>query len=67
MERKNKETLELNISKHELFAITIIGVLSAILLDVPFGFPDMVEHIVLAGNIKMLDQQKLKAALENGQ
>lgn len=44
----------------------VIGVLSAILIDGPFGIPDLVEHIVLAGNIKMLDQKTLKAALENG-
>lgn len=44
----------------------VIGVLSAIRIGTPFGFPDMIEHIVLAGNIKMLDKNTLKAALENG-
>jgi len=45
----------------------VIGVLSAIRVDAPFGIPELVEHIVLATNIKMLDQKTLKAALENGQ
>ena len=45
----------------------VIGVLSAILVDGPFGLPDMVEHIVLAANIKMLDHQELKGLLENGE
>jgi len=44
----------------------VVGVLSAILVDGPFGIPDMVEHIVLSANIKMLDQETLKAALRNG-
>ena len=44
----------------------VLGVLSAIRVDGPFGYPDLVEHIVLAGNIKMLDQKTLKAALGNG-
>ena len=44
----------------------VIGVLSAILVDGPFGLPELVEHIVLAGNIKTLDQDTLKAALGNG-
>ena len=44
----------------------VLGVLSAIRVDGPFGLPSMVEHIVLAGNIKTLDQKTLKAALENG-
>ena len=44
----------------------VLGVLSAIRVDGPFGIPDMVEHIVLAGNIKMLDQKDLKAILRNG-
>ena len=43
----------------------VVGVLSAILVDGPFGLPTMVEHIVLAGNIQLLDQQTLKAALGN--
>ena len=44
----------------------VLGVLSAIRVDGPFGLPDMVEHIVLAGNIKMLDQESLKAILKDG-
>jgi len=44
----------------------VIGVLSAIRVGGPFGIPDMIEHIVLAGNIKMLDQDTLKAVLGNG-
>jgi len=44
----------------------VVGVLSAILVDGPFGIPTLVEHIVLAGNIKMLDQETLKAVLRNG-
>ena len=44
----------------------VIGVLSAIRVDGPFGIPAMIEHIVLAANIKMLDQNTLKAALRNG-
>jgi len=44
----------------------VIGVLSSIRVGTPFGFPDMIEHIVLASNIKMLDQETLKAALRNG-
>ena len=45
----------------------VLGVLSAIRVDGPFGFPVLVEHVVLAGNIKMLDQATLKAALRNGE
>ena len=44
----------------------VLGVLSAIRVDAPFGLPSMIEHIVLAGNIKMLDQESLKAALKDG-
>ena len=44
----------------------VIGVLSSILVDGPFGLPDLVEHIVLAGNIKLLDNETLKAVLRNG-
>ena len=44
----------------------VLGVLSAIRVDGPFGIPALVEHIVLAGNIKMLDQETLKEALRNG-
>jgi len=43
----------------------VLGVLSAIRISQPFGIPDMIEHIVLAGNIKMLDQKTLKVVLEN--
>jgi S1-C subfamily serine protease len=44
----------------------VLGVVSAIRVDGPFGLPAMIEHIVLAGNIKMLDQKTLKAALKDG-
>ena len=44
----------------------VLGVLSAIRVDGPFGFPDMVEHIVLVSNIKMIDQKTLKEVLRNG-
>ena len=43
----------------------VLGILSAIRVDGPFGLPAMIEHIVLAGNIKMLDQETLKAALRD--
>ncbi len=43
----------------------VLGVLSAIRVAGPFGMPDLVEHIVLAGNIKMLDQKTLWDALRN--
>ncbi len=43
----------------------VLGVLSAIRVDGPFGLPSMVEHIVIASNIKTLEQETLKAALEN--
>ena len=45
----------------------VIGVLSAIRISAPFGYPSMVEHLVLAGNIKMLSSEALKTALENGE
>lgn len=45
----------------------ILGVLSAIRIDGPFHHAALVEHVVLAGNIKMLDQATLKAMLENEQ
>lgn len=45
----------------------VLGVLSAIRVGGPFGLPDMIEHIVLAGNIKMLDQQDLKEALRGNE
>lgn len=44
----------------------VLGVVSAIRLDAPFGLPALVEHIVLATNIKMLDEATLKAVLRNG-
>ena len=44
----------------------VLGILSAIRVDGPFGLPALVEHITLAGNIKMLDQNKLKAVLRDG-
>ena len=45
----------------------VLGVLSAIRVGAPFGFPSLIEHIVLASNIKMVDQKTLKAVLENEQ
>jgi len=45
----------------------VLGILSAIRVGAPFGFPSLVEHIVLGGNIKMLDQATLKAVLRNGE
>jgi S1-C subfamily serine protease len=45
----------------------VVGILSAVRIDAPFMIPDLVEHIVLVSNIKMLDSQTLKAALRNGQ
>lgn len=44
----------------------VLGILSAIRVDGPFGIPSLVEHITLASNIKTLDQETLKAALRNG-
>tara|TARA_Y100000593_G_C4261878_1_gene312639 strand:+ start:470 stop:1180 length:711 start_codon:yes stop_codon:yes gene_type:complete len=44
----------------------VLGVLSAIRLDGPFGLPALVEHIVLATNIKMLDSKTLKGVLDDG-
>lgn len=44
----------------------VLGVVSSIRVDGPFGIPVMVEHIVMAGNIKMLDQKTLKAILKDG-
>jgi len=43
----------------------VLGVLSAIRVDGPFGIPDLVEHIVLASNIKMLDKKTLKESLKD--
>ena len=45
----------------------VLGVLSAIRVGGPFGLPDMIEHIVLASNIKMLDQKDLKEALRSNE
>ena len=44
----------------------VLGVVTALRIDAPLGIPTMVEHLVLATNIKMLDQQLLRAILENG-
>jgi len=43
----------------------VLGVLSSIRVDGPFGMPVLIDHIVMAGNIKMLDQETLKAILKN--
>jgi S1-C subfamily serine protease len=43
----------------------VIGVVSAIRVGTPFGLPDMIEHIVLAANIKTLDQKTLKVILKD--
>tara|TARA_Y100001938_G_C8091738_1_gene435447 strand:+ start:2130 stop:2843 length:714 start_codon:yes stop_codon:yes gene_type:complete len=43
----------------------VLGIISALRVDGPFGIPDLVEHIVLAGNIKMLDQKTLKELLKD--
>ena len=43
----------------------VVGVLSAVLVDGPFGLPAMVEHIVMASNIKTLSDKTLKAILGN--
>ncbi|MHA2401938.1 MAG: S1 family peptidase [Candidatus Kariarchaeaceae archaeon] len=45
----------------------VLGVLSHILVDGPFGLPAMVEHIVMAGNIQSLDLNDLKAALRDAE
>jgi len=44
----------------------VVGVISALRVDAPFGLPAMIEHLVLASNIKMLDHQTLKALLRDG-
>jgi len=44
----------------------VLGILSAIRVDGPFGLPALVEHITLASNIKMLDQDTLRTALRDG-
>ncbi len=43
----------------------VIGVVSALRVGAPFGLPAMIEHIVMASNIKMLDQDTLKAILRD--
>ena len=43
----------------------VIGVLSAIKVDGPLGLPVLIEHIVMAGNIKQLDQETLVATLKS--
>ena len=43
----------------------VVGVISSIRVDGPYGLPDMVEHIVLAGNIKTINQDTLRVILEN--
>lgn len=44
----------------------VLGVVSAIRVDMIAGiFPQFIEHIVLVSNIKTLDQETLKAALEH--
>jgi len=43
----------------------VIGVISALRVGGPFGLPSMIEHIVLASNIKMLDHKELKAILKD--
>mgnify|MGYP003152781742 CR=1 FL=1 len=45
----------------------VLGVLSAVRVDLPFVVPDLVEHIVLVSNIKMLNSPTLKAVLRDGQ
>jgi S1-C subfamily serine protease len=44
---------------------SVVGVISSIRVDGPYGLPDMVEHIVLAGNIKTINQDTLRVILEN--
>ena len=43
----------------------VLGVVSSIRVDTPYGLPDMVEHIVLGANIKVLSNYVLKAALRD--
>jgi S1-C subfamily serine protease len=44
----------------------VLGVVSAIRMDAIMGvFPQFIEHIILASNIKTLDQDDLKAALRD--
>tara|TARA_Y100000593_G_C4310462_1_gene338093 strand:+ start:1309 stop:2052 length:744 start_codon:yes stop_codon:yes gene_type:complete len=46
----------------------VLGVVSALRMDAIMGiFPQYIEHIILATNIKTLDQETLKAALRNGE
>ena len=45
----------------------VVGIVSALRMDAIMGvFPTFIEHIILASNIKTLDQDTLKAALRNG-
>jgi len=44
----------------------VLGVVSAIRVSNAIGIPALVEHLVLVSNIKMLDQDTLKAVLRNG-
>tara|TARA_R110002110_G_scaffold91196_3_gene236951 strand:- start:140 stop:859 length:720 start_codon:yes stop_codon:yes gene_type:complete len=45
----------------------VLGIVSALRMDTIMGvFPTFIEHIILATNIKTLDQDVLKAALRNG-
>ena len=44
----------------------VLGVVSAIRMDAIMGvFPTYIEHIILASNIKVLDQSVLKEILRN--
>jgi len=45
----------------------VLGILSAVRIDAPFGIPELIEHIVLVSNIKMLDQKTLRDTLRNGE
>lgn len=45
----------------------VLGILSAVRIDAPFGIPELIEHIVLVSNIKMLDQKTLKDVLRDGE
>ncbi len=45
----------------------VVGVVSALRMDAIMGvFPTFIEHIILASNIKSIDQETLKAVLRNG-
>jgi len=43
----------------------VLGIVSSIRVDAPYGLPDMVEHIVLGANIKVLPDYVLKAILKD--